>query len=140
MPVRTDAARAVHIPKHLLATLTAESGEVEAHCSGPLAWMWDDHLDGAHSETPLERRERHARAIEVCATCPALQACGAAVTDGDSGIWAGRLVGADQCSDCGFPMTRHHTRRRPGTRRHAAHGRCHSCFKHMRAHPEMVGA
>jgi len=138
--VRTDAARAVHIPKHLLATLTAESWEVQAHCRGPAAHLWDDNLDGAGSETPLERRARHAKAAAVCATCPALQACAAAVTPQDAGIWAGRLVGADQCIDCGFPMTRHQTPRRPGTRRHAAHGRCHSCFKHARKHPEMVGA
>ncbi len=138
--MRSDAARAVHVPKHLLATLTAESWEVQAHCRGPRAWWWDDHLDGAHSETPEERRARHRRAIEVCATCPALQACAAAVTPQDAGVRAGKLLGTDQCSDCGCPMTRRHARRQPGTRRHAAHGRCHSCFKHARKHPEMVGA
>ena len=138
--MRSDAARAVHVPKHLLATLTAESWEVEAHCRGPMAWWWDDHLDGAHSETPQERRARHRRAQAVCATCPALQACAAAVTPQDSGVRAGRLLGTDQCSDCGCPMTRNHTPQQLGHRRHAAHGRCHSCFKHSRAHPEMVGA
>jgi len=138
--MRSDAARAVHVPKHLLATLTAEPWEVEAHCRGPRAWWWDDHLDGAHSETPQERRARHRRAQAVCATCPAFQACAAAVTPQDAGVRAGKLLGTDQCSDCGCPMTRNHTPQQPGTRRHAAHGRCQSCFKHSRAHPEMVGA
>jgi len=137
--VKTDTARAVHTPLRTPEVGGPESWESQVHCRGPLAWMWDDHLDGAHSETPQERRARHRKAQAVCATCPALQACAAAVTPQDAGVWAGRLVGADQCTDCGFPMTRHHTRRQPGTRRHAAHGRCQSCFKHARKHPEMVG-
>jgi len=136
----TDTARAVHIPKHLLATLTAESWEVQARCRGPKAWWWDDHLDGAHSETPRERRARHARAAAVCATCPALQPCAAAVTADDMGIRAGRLVGDHHCADCGRAMT--HTRRyvAPGSRRHGSHGRCRSCTTRAYRHPEMVGA
>lgn len=137
--MRTDTARVVLT---ILRTPDAGGGgswEAQVHCRGPLAWMWDDALDD-EVESPQARRARHTKAAQVCATCPALQACAAAVTDQDSGVWAGRLVGADQCTDCGFPMTRHHSPRRPGTRRHAAHGRCHSCFKHARKHPEMVDA
>jgi len=137
--VRTDTARVVHTPLRTPELGGVESWELQAHCRGPLAYLWDDHLDGEF-ESPQARRARHAKATAVCATCPAMQACAAAVTPQDAGVRAGRLLGADQCTDCGFPMTRHQTPRRPGTRRHAAHGRCHSCFKHARKHPEMVGA
>ena len=126
--MKTDPARAVHTPLRTPEAGGPESWELQVHCRGPLAYLWDHSLDGER-ESPQARRARHRKAQAVCATCPALQACAAAVTPQDAGVRAGRLLGDNRC-----------TARRPGTPRHAAHGRCHSCFKHMRAHPEMVGA
>jgi len=138
--MRTDAARAVHIPKHLLATLTAESWEVEAHCRGPLAYLWDDSLDGEF-ESPQSRRARHRRAAEVCATCPARSACAAAATQTPraEGIWAGTLIGGSRplmvpgrpCLRCERPLLpgKSHKPVPAGWVRHSAHGYCHPCLK-----------
>lgn len=57
--------------------------------------MWDDFLDGV-DETPTDRRDRLALAVDICGTCPLLRACEralAAQTAPVSGVWAGRLVG-----------------------------------------------
>lgn len=138
--MRTDAVRAVHIPKHLLATLTAESWEVEAHCRGPLAYLWDDSLDGEF-ESPSARKRRHRKAAEVCATCPALQACAAAVTQTSraEGVWAGTLIGGSRplmvpgrpCLRCERPLLpgKSHKPLPAGWVRHSAHGYCHPCLK-----------
>jgi len=138
--VKTDTARAVHIPKHLLATLTAESWEVDAHCRGPLAYLWDDSLDGEF-ESPQARRSRHRKAAHVCATCPALQACGVAATQTTraEGIWAGTLIGGSRplmvpgrpCLRCERPLLpgKSHKLLPAGWVRHSAHGYCHPCLK-----------
>lgn len=131
--MKTDAARAVHIPKHLLDTLTAESWEVAGHCRGPLAWMWDDSLDGEF-ESPHARRARHRKAAEVCATCPARSACAMAATQTAraEGIWAGTLmVPGRPCLRCERPLLpgKSHKPLPDGWVRHSAHGYCHPCLK-----------
>jgi len=79
VPVRTDTARVVHTPLRTPDLGRVESWESQVHCRGPLAYLWDDSLDGEF-ESPQARRARHRKAAQVCATCPALQACAAAVT------------------------------------------------------------
>jgi len=138
--VKTDTARAVHIPKHLLDTLTAESWEVDAHCRGPLAYLWDDSLDGEF-ESPQARRTRHRKAAEVCATCPVRSDCATAATQTAraEGVWAGTLIGGSRplmvpgrpCLRCERPLLpgKSHKPLPAGWVRHSAHGYCHPCLK-----------
>jgi len=139
--VRTDTARVVHTPLRTPDVGGVESWELQVHCRGLLAWMWDDHLDGSHSETPKERRARHRKAAEVCATCPARSACALAAsqTPRAEGIWAGTLIGGSRplmvpgrpCLRCERPLLpgKSHKQLPDGWVRHSAHGYCHPCLK-----------
>lgn len=44
-------------------------------CHGPHASWWDDQLDLPSGERPPARAARHAKAIQVCRTCPVMTQC-----------------------------------------------------------------
>lgn len=138
--MRTDTARAVHTILRTPEVGGPESWELQVHCRGPLAWMWDDSLDGEF-ESPQARRARHRKAAQVCATCPARSACAAAATQTTraEGIWAGTLIGGSRplmvpgrpCLRCERPLLpgKSHKPLPAGWVRHSAHGYCHPCLK-----------
>lgn len=61
-----------------------------ASCKGH-APLHDDVIAG---ESTKQREERHARAVQICTSCPALDACRAVLADLDVtvlGVWAGEV-------------------------------------------------
>ncbi len=86
------------------------TGDQPAAGAGYREPLWDATVDG---ETEDQQAARHARAIAICRTCPAIDPCAATVNPRtDDGVRGGRLLPTIHDSDrrspypAGFPPQR----------------------------------
>lgn len=55
----------------------------------PEPQLWDSTLPG---ESDVDRTNRHAKALAVCAGCDAIEWCESTISEGDDGVRAGRIL------------------------------------------------